>query len=327
MINWFNIADYAERFKPNTFFIGGRRIGKTFSAFSYIYERQPFIYARNTDVQLEECCTAFGNPFKKWNKVLGHDLRMKKEKKHAVILEGEKEDEHIVGYGAAVSSIGSMRGVDLSDFKIGLFDEFIEKKRLNFEQGKYYDDLYETINSNRELEGEQPFVFILLSNAQKLDNDILVRKDLVAPIEQMISSGQRIWSNKNSFVCLPESEVSELKKSTAFYQGMEGSRTYEEALNNKFANDSFYGIVKQRPLKEYIGVCKIDDIYIYKHKSNGKYYACNTQCLNLPEFSSRDNFAIFYRSYGQRLDICAALGQLEYSSFMVKSRLSDILKI
>lgn len=327
MINWFNVADYKERFRPNTFFIGGRRIGKTFSAFSLIYEQQPFIYARNTDIELDECCTAFGNPFKKWNKVLGRDLHMKKEKKHAVILEGEGEDEHTVGYGAAVSSIGSMRGVDLSDFKIGVLDEFIEKRKLTFDQGKYYDDLYETINSNRELEGEDPFIFILLSNAQKLDNSILVRKNLVTPIEQMMLNNQRTWSSQSCFVCLPESEVSELKKQSAFYQGMEGTATYEEALNNKFANDSFYGIVRSRPLKEYIGVCQIDDIYIYKHKSNGKFYACNVQCLNLPRFSSRDNFSIFYRSYGKNLDVCAALGMLEYSNFMVKSRLMDILKI
>ena len=327
MINYYDIAKYERRFKANTFFIGGRRIGKTFSAFSYMYDKQPFLYMRNTETQLAECCTAFGNPFNKWNEVTGHTLHLKREEKHALILEGEKEDEHIVGYAAALSLLGSLRGADLSHIRVGLLDEFIEKRTLTYNQGKYYDDLYETINSNRELEGEAPYIFILLSNAQKLNNSILVRKNLVEPIEQMIASGQQTWSNKNCFVCLPVSEVSELKKQTQFYQGMEGSKTYAEAIENKFANDSFYGIVKQRPLKEYVGVCRIDDIYIYKHKSNGKYYACNTQCLNLPEFTSRDNFSIFYRSFGKTLDVMAQLGQLEYSSFTVKSLLFEILKI
>lgn len=326
MINWFDISVYEDRFKPNTFFIGGRRIGKTFSTFSYMYARQPFLYVRNTQAQIDECCTTLGNPFKKWNKIMGHDLHMKKEKSHALILEGEGDNEHEVGYGAPLSSIGAMRGLDLSDISIGLFDEFIEKKTLTFNQSAFYDDLYESINSNRELEGEKPFIFILLSNSQKLNNSILAAKNLITPIEGMIRSGQKTLSTPNSFVCLPVSEVSELKKQTAFYQGMEGTKTYQEALENKFANDSFYGIVK-RPLKEYIGVCMIDDIYIYKHKSNGKYYACHTQCSNIPTFTSKDNFALFYRAYGHKFDIMAATGKLEFADFTTKSRLSDILRI
>ena len=326
MINWFNIADYEPKFRANTFFIGGRGIGKTFSAFSYMYDKQPFMYVRNTDVQLQECCCEYGNPFKKWNKVTGNDVRMIKEKKHALIIEGTGEDEHVIGYGAPLSNVGSIRGVDLSDVKIGLLDEFIEKKTLQFNQGAYYDDFYETVNRNRELEGEKPFILISLSNAQKLNNSILARKDLIAPIEQMMNSGQRIWSCSDCFVCLPDSEVSELKKNTQFYKGREGSKTYAEAIENKFANDSFYAIHK-RPIKEYIGVCMIDDIYIYKHKSNGKYYACSTQCLNIPTFNSKDNFSLFYRTYGRLFDVMASCGDLECSDFTIKSRLYDILKI
>ena len=71
----------------------------------------------------------------------------------------------------------------------------------------------------------------------------------------------------------------------------------------------------------------IDDIYIYKHKSNGNYYACFTQCSNIPTFTSKDNFALFYRAYGHKFDIMAATGKLEFSDFTAKSRLSDILRI
>ena len=326
MINWFNIAEYEPKFRASTFFIGGRGIGKTFSAFSYLYQKQPFIYVRNTDVQLSECCTDFGNPFKKWNKVCGHCIKMKKEQKHAVILDGEGPEEKVIGYGAALSNIGGIRGVDLSDVRVGLLDEFIEKKSLQYDQGAYYDDFYETVNRNRELEGEPPFICILLSNAQKLDNSILARKDLIIPIEGMLKSGQKTWSRSDSFICLPDSEVSELKKGTQFYTGIKGSKTYEEALNNKFANDSFYAIAK-RPLKEYVGVCMIDDIYIYKHKSNGKYYACSTQCINIPTFTSKDNFSLFYRSYGKLFDVMASCGQLECSDFTTKTRLYEILRI
>jgi len=326
MINWFDISKYETKFRANTFFIGGRGIGKTFSTFSYLYDRQPFIYARNTDVELDECSTEFGNPFKRWNKITLHDVHMKREKKHSLILEGKGDNEHVIGYGASVSAMGAMRGVDLSDVKIGVLDEFITIKNLHFNQGKYYDDLYETINRNREIEGEEKFIFILLSNAQRLNNSILARKDLVTPIEGMLKNNQQIWSRGDCFICLPQSEVSDLKAETEFYKGISGSKTFEEAINNKFANDSFYAIAK-RPLREYIGVCMIDDIYIYKHKSNGKYYACMTQCLNIPTFSSKDNFSLFYRTYGKQFDIMASCGDLECSDFTTKSRLYEILRI
>ena len=326
MINWFNIAQYEPKFRANTFFIGGRGIGKTFSTLSYLYEHQPFLYARNTEVQLDECCCDFGNPFKKWNKVQGKDLHMKKEKKHALILEGSGEDEHVVGYGGCLSALGALRGCDLSDVRMGVLDEFIEKRTLTFNQGAYYDDFYETVNRNRELEGEEKFIMIMLSNAQFLNNSLLGRKNLIPAIEGMMKNDQKIWSRGDCFVCLPDSEVSALKAQTEFYKNMKGSKTYEEAINNKFANDSFYAIAK-RPLREYVGVCMIDDIYIYKHKSNGKYYACSVQCLNIPTFTSKDNFALFYRSYGQKFDIMAATGDLECSDFTTKSRLYEILRI
>lgn len=327
-INWFNIADYEPKFRPNNFFIGARGIGKTYSAFSYVLERSiKFIYIRNTVIQLDECCTNFGNPFKRWAKDHGRDIFMKKERSHAVIYERLNEDEVIeIGYGAALSSFDSLRGVDMSDVKVGIFDEFIEKKTLQFDQFRAYDDFYETVNHNRDLLGEEPFRIICLSNARKLSNGILVGKNLVTNIEMLIATGQKSFSNRSCFVCLPVSEVSELKKNSAFYQHMENTRTYKEAIENKFANDSFYGI-KKRPLKEYTGVCMIDDIYIYKHKSSSKMYACFSRCSNVPQFTSKDNFSLFYRAYGCNLDIYAAQGLLEYENFTVKLKLFEILRI
>ena len=124
---------------------------------------------------------------------------------------------------------------------------------------------------------------------------------------------------------MPVSAVSALKSMTDSY-AIGNSKMKEEALNNKFAHDSFYGVAK-RNLREYTGLCMIDDIYIYKHKAQGQYYACSSQCSNVPEFTSKDNFSIFYRSYGRFLDVEASLGHLEYSDYTTKSKLIEILKL
>lgn len=324
MIDWFDIREY--RLSAINIIIGGRGIGKTYSALSYVLEEEkPFIYLRNTDVQLKECVTAFGNPFKRINRDKGLDIYFKSEKSHSLIYDGSSEDGRPIGYGLALSVFENLRGVDLSDVCTVIFDEFIEKRSLSFKQFESFQSFYETVNRNRELLGEDPLQVILLSNSQKLANPILAGYNLIPVIEQMIRSGQKEYRNRALYINLPESEVSTMKANTANYQLINGTKIADEALSNKFAFDSFYGI-RKRNITEYVPICQIDDMYLYKHKSGGKLYICNSQAQNIPVFTSRDNRTAFLRAYGRKLFDAATKGYLEYSNFVVKSQLLDIIK-
>ena len=326
MIKWYRIHDIADKLTAINIIIGGRGIGKTYSALDYIVNTgQPFIYLRNTDVQMKESATSFGNPFKRWNLDHGRDIYFKTEKNHYLIY-GRTDDEISVpiGYGVALSTFENMRGVDLSDVSYVLFDEFIEKRTLSFNQFTSFVSFYETVNRNRELLGDDPLKVILLSNSQSLNNPILIGYNLIPQIEQMIKSGQKEFRKPGLYLAFPESEVSEAKAATANYQLINGTKIADEALANKFAFDSFYGIIK-RKLVEYVPIVQIDDIYIYKHKSGGKLYACNTQAQNIPTFTSRDNMTAFLRGYGRRLMDAAATGKLEYSDFLTKTKLLTII--
>ena len=326
MIEWYDISKYEKKLSAVNIIIGGRGIGKTYSALSYIIDKgEPFIYLRNTDVQLKECITAFGNPFKRWNTDHGKDIYFKSEKSHALIYDPDQEDGRPIGYGLALSTFENLRGVDLSDVKYVLFDEFIEKRSLSFKQFECFISFYETVNRNRELLGEMPLCCILLSNAQKLSNPILAGYGIIPVIENMIKNGQMEYRKPGMYVSLPVSSVSEIKRNTLNYTLINGTKIADEALNNTFAFDSFYG-VKKRNINEYICFCQIDDIYLYKHKSLSKMYACNIQATNVPVFSSRDNLTAFLRSYGLKLLDAASQGKLEYSDFVVKSLLLDIIK-
>ena len=326
MINWYKIGDYEKKLTAINIIIGGRGIGKTYSALDYIVNSgDPFIYMRNTDVQLKESITSFGNPFKRWNTDHDRNIYFHSEKSHALIYE-EKDDEitQPIGYGLALSTFENLRGVDLSDVKIVLFDEFIEKRTLSFKQFESFVSFYETVNRNRELLGEEPLKVILLSNSQSLNNPILAGYGLIPVIESMIRSGQREYKKPGLWLNLPESEVSEAKRATANYQLINGTKIADEALSNKFAFDSFYGIKKAK-LSEYNPLLQIDDIYIYRHKSGGKLYACSSQAQNIPVFSSRDNLTAFLRSYGRKLMDAASSGRLEYADFVTKSKLLAII--
>ena len=320
-MEWYNIAEARGKLRAFNVIIGGRGIGKTYSTIDFLVnEDKPFIYMRNTDVQMRESSTAFGNPFKRWNLDRGRDIHIAKEGQHAVIIEGEKN----LGYAVPLSTFENLRGVDLSEVKYVLFDEFIERRKLSFPQFDTFANFYETVNRNREILGEEPLKVIMLSNAQKLDNPILAGYGFIAIIENMLLKGEKEKTGKHFYIALPESSVSDAKRSTANYELTKDTYFNKEALDNKFAYDSFHGI-KKRPLQEYTPLCGIDGIFIYKHKSTGRYYACRSQSNTCKIFTRKDGSILFMRTYGQRLRLADASGNLDYQDFTVKSKLSDIL--
>ena len=326
MIEWYDIRKVEDKLSAVNIIIGGRGIGKTYSALSFVLEKQkPFIYLRNTDVQLKECITGFGNPFKRLNMDTGSDIFFKSEKSHSLIYDGSREDGQPIGYGLALSTFENLRGVDLSDVVYVIFDEFIEKRSLTFRQFECFISFYETVNRNRELLGEKPLCCILLSNSQRLSNPILAGYGIIPTIENMIRTGQKEYRKPGMYLSLPSSAVSDLKKNTANYALINGTKIADEALNNAFAFDSFYGI-KRRNLNEYIPVVQIDDIYIYKHKTTGRLYACMSQAQNIPVFTSRDNKTAFLRAFGRKLFDAASKGFIDYSDFVTKTLLLDIIK-
>ena len=326
MIEWYDIRKVEDKLSAVNIIIGGRGIGKTYSALSFVLEKQkPFIYLRNTDVQLKECITGFGNPFKRLNMDTGSDIFFKSEKSHSLIYDGSREDGQPIGYGLALSTFENLRGVDLSDVVYVIFDEFIEKRSLTFKQFECFISFYETVNRNRELLGEKPLCCILLSNSQRLSNPILAGYGIIPTIENMIRTGQKEYRKPGMYLSLPSSAVSDLKKNTANYTLINGTKIADEALNNAFAFDSFYGI-KRRNLNEYIPVVQIDDIYIYKHKTTGRLYACMSQAQNIPVFTSRDNKTAFLRAFGRKLFDAASKGFIDYSDFVTKTLLLDIIK-
>lgn len=326
-MRWYRISERADRLRPLNFIIGGRGIGKTYGTMDYLLQKgQPFIYLRNKDTQLAECSTVFGNPFKRWNKDHKKDVQILTERKHSIIYDcTDPDDKRLIGYAVALSTFENLRGVDLSDVQYVLFDEFIEKEKLKFQQFETFANFYETVNRNRELLGEKPLQVIFLSNAQKLGNDILAGYGVIPIIEQMMKKGREEYQDRLLYVNLPRSEVSEAKRETVNYKLTEGTQYYQEAIDNFFAHDSFADI-KKLPVNEYTPVVRIDDIYIWKHKSTGRLYCCRSASNRIPEFTSRDSLSPFLRRFGMQLRVMLADGKMDFSEFLIKSKILDLLR-
>lgn len=329
MVKWYNIKDTEAKHRAFNFIISGRGIGKSYSAIDYCVTEHSghFLYMRNTKEQIEESAgrsfeTSFGNPFKKWSNDHGRHIYLSIEKKHGMI----REDDNIIGFAAALSTFENLRGVDLSGVDVIIFDEFIENRSLLFDQFRAFMSAYETINRNRELEGKDPVKVYLLSNAQRLSNPILRGLNLIGLIESMQRSGQKSYTDPNIHIELPRSEVSEAKKATSLYQIAAETEYYQEAVENKFANDSFTGVNKKN-LSEYVPLYAIDDIFIYRHKSTGRLYACGTFAQEAKRFNTKDNYIFWLRAYGMKLRLIVASDQIDYSDYTTKSDLLKILKM
>ena len=323
-MEYYDVRTRAARLRPISIVIGGRGIGKTYSALRYYLEMgKPFMYIRNTDKQMSLCATAFGNPFKKVCADLGRDVSLKVAGEVYVIRDNAAEK--VIGYGAALSTFENLRGVDLSEVEYVLFDEFIENRKLTFDQGKAFLNFYETINRNRELEGRRPLVVLMLSNAQKLGNPILADLGLISVIEDMMRRGEEMRVTKDYFIELPSSAVSDAKAETALYRMAAGTSYAAEALRNEFANDSFYNVKKQ-PLSEYRPVVSLDGLFIYRHKSGDAWYICRSRAT-CQSYSGRDQMPAFDRRYGPQLRGAIQAGKVFFADFALKEDICNKLKV
>ena len=329
-MKWYDIRERREKLRAINIIIGGRGIGKTYSALSFMLEQKaPFIYLRNTAAQMDECCSAFGNPFKRIAADTGRMITMKAEKRHYMIYDETASDPQLIGYGAALSTFSNLRGVDLSDVEFCVFDEFIESRTLTFNQFSAFQGFYETVNRNRELSGGEPFKVLLLSNSQTLRNDILAGYGLVSQIERMIQSGQRRHSEAGLFLELPESEISEMKRQTANYKLIAGTAAAREALDNEFTKDSFR-LVRRQNLAEYRPLCTAEHesgaVSYYKHKSTNQYYASSAPAANCRKYE-KDQAVLFTREFGLTLGEAAARGILLYESYEIKIISDKVLRL
>ena len=329
-MEWYDIRSRADKLRAISIVIGGRGIGKSYSSLSYMLELgKPFLYLRNTAVQMDECCSAFGNPFKRIGLDTGRSITMKADKRHYMIYDETDGAPELIGYGAALSTFENLRGVDLSDVEYCVFDEFIETRRLTFNQFTAFQGFYETVNRNRELTGSPPLKVILLSNSQTLRNEILAGYGLIQQIVKMIETGNRLFITKDLYLELPESAVSVAKRDTSNYRLIAGTAAAREALDNEFTRDSFKNVKKQN-INEYKPIAQVEGengmITFYRHKSEPRYYVCQIPSWSCKAYDKHQN-GLFMREYGLFLGEAAARNKLIYENYEVKVLADEILHI
>lgn len=254
--------DVTNRSKmPFQVYIGGRGIGKTYSALRLLTrlpKDEKWIYMRRTNKEIDACGTEFGNPFKTVNRDCGTAILPESGGGGACQFfynESDPDNPYLVGYGVALSTFAGLRSMDLSDVTHVVFDEFIPErqvKRIKGE-GEALLNFYETVNRNRELQGRPPLQCMLLSNAINLANPILETLGLIGELENMIDHHEhrRTLPARSLYVeRVGKVAVSEAKRGTVLYRLANADFT-EDALSAQFLSADLSTIDKNPNLREY----------------------------------------------------------------------------
>lgn len=293
-VNWDYILSQEASFIS---IVGARGVGKTYGCFKkLVNEGKKFIYLRRLKSQLDQCGKPEGNPFKKVNDDIGHDIKPFPSGGIISFRETDKTGV-LVSVGVALSVVANVRGIDFSDFDYIVFDEFIASigERPIKNEFSAFLNFYETVNRNRELSGKNPVKCLMLGNANTLINPYFSGWHFMKTAVRMITGGQMVWrteDNTRMVILLLNSPISEKKRGTALYQNASND-FIDMALDNAFRTDETK--IKSEPLKEYIHIVSVGEIGIYKHKSERKYYVSSTQAKE-PYY---DSFGIGLKMFQQ----------------------------
>ena len=261
---------------------GSRGTGKTYGLLKYVLDHDiSFLYLRRLKSQLDECVAdAKSNPYAKINQDTGSDVRVERRsgKVRFTAPVPDSNERRVIGYGAALSTMATIRGADFSSVNCIVFDEYIAMKgeRPIPSEARAFRNLIETVNRNRELEGHPPVKIFMLGNANKLMNPYYLDWHFMKTALRMIRGGQMVYRTPNNnriMIMLLKSPISERKKETALYQDADDS-FFGMAIENAFDTDQT--TIKAYKLTDCRHIVSIGSIGIYQTKSDGKHYISET---------------------------------------------------
>lgn len=346
-MKYIDVKKYFKRGIYYYAFIGGRGGGKTFSSLKYCAEcGGKYIYMRRTLDELVECCDhpthgELENPFKSLNEEYGWNYAfLKTSKKAAGVFERVKNEkgeyEYIgesLGYGLALSAIATMRGIDLSDADVLMYDEFIAESHVRKikNEGEAFLNAIETIARNREMKGKEPMRVIMCANAFDIYNPIFQELGVISLVEKMVNRGQQVSYMHDRGLCialLPHTEeFRAAKEKTSLYRLTKGTRFYDMSLNNSFVYNDF-SLIGYLNIKGMRPVCCFDDIYVYEDKGDNGYYLsyakARCQRYNTNHIQEKKSF---FDDFGKMLRLEFIDSKVRFETYDIKMKFLDAIGI
>ena len=308
---------------PFIFLIGARRTGKTYGVSKYLLEnKRKFMYIRRTTGELDFSMSERNFAFRNME-AEGFFLEPKKDGKYNYTIQTVGDEPEIIGSATSLTLVSKMRGFDASGITDIMFDEFIPEKHVSRipHEGDAVLNMYETINGNRELEGEEPVRLWMLANSNNLNSEILGAFSLRHKIEQMQQKGQEYSEYRNMTIVLSmNSPISSRKRNTALYQAINENQFTEMALNNTFSYDDFSNIKSKYNMNEYRPRCRIGNYVVLNHKSDGTVLIIENAKMPVQKCYDFTDYSIkAFRISNSDLMSCYVWGYLSFDSYETKA--------
>lgn len=281
---------------PFLLVVGGRGTGKTYGAVKWLLENHVlFLYLRRTSAQMELVSKEEFSPIVKIGADCGMSLVCAPLSKYASgvfrLSDDGKPLGEAVAYNMALSTIANARSFDASRVKVILYDECIPEKheRAITHEEEAFLNMYESIDRNRQLNGEPPVKCVCLANANNLEAPILSALNCVKILDLMKKKNLSVKTDNDlglTICLLNNSPISAEKRETALYRLTLGKGDFTDmALSNAFSHDN-YTDIGSKPLSEYIPIAAIGKICLYRHKNNYSWYVSETKSGKPKEFEN-----------------------------------------
>ena len=320
---------------PFCAWIGARGIGKTYGAIENELEAgRTFLLLRKSQTQSDIIAKPEFSPLRPNLEARGamyKRVALAKQISGYYYCDADDEiiDPHPICYTAALSTFSNLRGFSGADIKTIIYDEFVgepTEKPLKHEYQALMN-CYETINRNRELQGQPPVNLIMTANSFDIANNIFMGLSIVNDVYQMYVDNISVkkWPERGLQVFLPtKSPISKRKADTVLYRLNRGSDFEKMALENSFIYD-YPEKLGKRPLGEYKVLCKIGELSVCAHKSKNEYYAtcqktggCNSIFTTDDRDLERAKIAFpFFRMFhmARKVTFCDYVSQILYEKF------------
>lgn len=322
---------YILRFNvPFIFCVGGRGTGKTYGALKYVLDNKiKFLYMRRTQSQADLINRDEFSPFKSICRDSGDIIISKPITKYnSAFFRATQDGETVIpegapiGYTLALSTVSNLRGFDMSDCDILIYDEFIpeQHERPLKNEAEALFNAYETINRNRELNGCRPLKVLCLANANTINNPVFNALGIIDKVYSMEKSRQAVTINESrgyAIILLSESPISNHKRDTALYKLTRGSEFENMAIGNSYNvqfNKESVNII------EYVPLFTVQGITVYQHKNNARLYVTTHKSGGAREIDTK----LYKKQYAPLLSDYDARGFVFYQNLSLREILTQI---
>lgn len=296
---YYDIHDDIKKYPDALFIIvyGGRGTGKTYSGLNAVIEdKTKFTFIKRTleDIKVLTAGNRIGtkheegdaivdmSPFKPLNRDKGWNIRAYSTfPGMGGFFKCDKANNPVgdpAGYITALSGVNKVRGYDLSDTEVIIFDEFCPPAgtRVSKNEGEEILDMYRTISRDRLHRGLSEPRLWAFANADDIVCPLIEAGNLINVVAEMTMNNQE-------YCYIPEKRtlLHKLKSSPEFMAVEEKSAIYQfagldstwtkKSLGNDFSHNDFSMIGKTQ-MKNMICEARV----FYKNKYHFVYYSQET---------------------------------------------------